>query len=119
MTDEQIARVCHEVNRAYCLAPGDDSQPPWEDAPAWQRNSALDGVRFHLENPDLPASASHVRWMERKIEEGWRWGPDKDPQEKTHPCIKPFDDLSKQQAKDFIFQAIVNVLGATSHESES
>lgn len=34
---DKIARVCHEVNRAYCQALGDNSQPAWEDAPAWQR----------------------------------------------------------------------------------
>jgi hypothetical protein len=27
MTPTQIARVCHEVNRAYCQSLGDDSQP--------------------------------------------------------------------------------------------
>lgn len=32
MTIEQIARVCHEVNRAYCESMGDTSQVPWEDA---------------------------------------------------------------------------------------
>ena len=32
MTEQEIARVCHEVNRAYCQAIGDNSQPTWEDA---------------------------------------------------------------------------------------
>lgn len=48
MNIEQIARVCHEVNRAYCQALGDDSQPAWEDAPQWQRDSALLGVQLLL-----------------------------------------------------------------------
>lgn len=29
MTVEDIARVCHEVNRAYCRSIGDDSQVSW------------------------------------------------------------------------------------------
>lgn len=33
LTALQIAQVCHEVNRAYCQALGDDSQPAWDDAP--------------------------------------------------------------------------------------
>ncbi len=45
MTPEQIARVAHEVNRAYCQALGDNSQPAWEDAPQWQRDSAMLGVK--------------------------------------------------------------------------
>ena len=50
MTNEHIARVCHEVNRAYCEALGDTSQPAWEDAPEWQRKSAMKGVELHLRN---------------------------------------------------------------------
>jgi hypothetical protein len=33
MEIEEIAKVAHEVNRAYCQALGDFSQPKWEDAP--------------------------------------------------------------------------------------
>jgi len=30
ITKERIAKVCHEVNRAYCAGIGDNSQVPWE-----------------------------------------------------------------------------------------
>jgi hypothetical protein len=46
---EQIARVAHEVNRSYCEALGDTSQPEWESAPQWQRESAMAGVKFIAE----------------------------------------------------------------------
>lgn len=32
--DASVARICHEVNRAYCEALGDTSQVSWEDAPS-------------------------------------------------------------------------------------
>mgnify|MGYP001560010111 CR=1 FL=1 len=38
MNVEDIARVCHEVNRSYCLARGDDSQMPWDKAPTGRRS---------------------------------------------------------------------------------
>ena len=28
-----IAMICHEANRAYCAANGDESQPSWNEAP--------------------------------------------------------------------------------------
>lgn len=34
MNVEQIAELCHEINRIYCLSIGDASQPTWADAPA-------------------------------------------------------------------------------------
>ena len=33
---EACARASHEANRAYCLAIGDASLAPWEQAPDWQ-----------------------------------------------------------------------------------
>jgi hypothetical protein len=111
MNHEAIARVCHQVNRAYCISLGDHSQPRWEDAPQWQRNSALLGVKLHAENPLATASASHESWMAQKVADGWVYGPVKDPEAKQHPCIVPFDELPReQQAKDWIFREIVHAL---------
>lgn len=106
-----IARVCHEANRAYCQALGDDTQPPWRDAPTWQRDSAVKGVMLHMEPADYGPEASHEAWMKHKIADGWTYGPEKDPEAKTHPCLVPFDQLPReQQAKDFIFRAIVHAM---------
>jgi hypothetical protein len=108
-----IARMCHEVNRSWCILNHDYSQPVWEDAPDWQKNSAIDGVKFHLANPDAKASASHDNWMKDKLEAGWEWGEIKDPNSKppTHPCIVPFEDLPNvQQIKDKLFRATVHAI---------
>lgn len=106
-----IAKVCHETNRAYCQALGDDSQPTWEDAPQWQRDSAVAGVRFHLANPQAGPKASHESWMAQKEADGWVHGEQKDPEAKTHPCMVPFSELpTEQQAKDFIFRGIVHAM---------
>lgn len=109
---ELIAKVCHEVNRAYCQALGDFSQPAWEDAPEWQRASARMGVDLHTMG-DFGPEASHISWMKQKLEEGWVYGEVKDPAAKTHPCMVPFNQLPvEQQAKDYIFMTIVHQLAA-------
>lgn len=59
MTIEQIAKTAHELNKAYCASLGDHSQPSWEDAPDWQKDSAIRGVQFHLNNPTAGPEASH------------------------------------------------------------
>lgn len=113
MTVEQVARVCHEANRAYCVALGDHSQKEWEGAPAWQVDSAIKGVRFHLRNPSASPAASHEEWLQLKRAQGWEWGPVKDEQKRQHPCFLPFADLpSAQQRKDVLFKAIVDALRA-------
>lgn len=106
-----IARVCHEVNAEYCRAIGDNSQLPWEDSPEWQQQSAVKGVELHLSNPNLGPAASHEAWMREKLDDGWTYGPLKDPAKKEHPCLVPFADLPKeQQIKDWLFRGVVHAI---------
>ena len=108
---DRVAILCHEVNRAYCKSIGDDSQVPWEEAPQWQKDSALNGVMFHMQNPNSTPADSHEKWLYEKYQKGWVYGPEKDPDKKEHPCIVPFEDLpTEQRAKDYIFHAIVRTL---------
>lgn len=105
---ELIAKIAHNVNRGYCLSIGDNSQPTWEEAPQWQKDSAIMGVKFHLEAERSP-SDSHNSWMKQKEEEGWKYGPVKDAEKKEHPCFVPYSELPKeQQTKDYLFKAVVD-----------
>jgi hypothetical protein len=105
-----IAQVAHEVNRAYCKAIGDDSQSAWDDAPAWQTDSAVKGVRFHLNNDATPEQ-SHESWMAQKAAEGWRYGPVKDAEAKTHPCFCAYSELPQEQrVKDYLFKAVIETM---------
>lgn len=109
---DSIAKVCHEANRTYCLTLGDKSQQSWDDAPAWQRDSARNGVNFHLaallQGKEPTPSASHDSWLEEKRGDGWRYGPTKNPDTKEHPCFVPYEELPvEQRLKDYIFSAIV------------
>jgi hypothetical protein len=111
MTPKAIARVCHEVNRAYCQSIGDTTQVPWEEAPDWQKKSAILGVQFHLDNTDSKPSDSHASWLAQKSMDGWVWGPVKDAEKKQHPCMTDFEKLPiEQRTKDFLFLAVVRSL---------
>ena len=112
---EAIASICHEANRAYCLTLNDKSQPPWSEAPQWQKDSAIHGVEAHLSalesGTELPPSHSHDSWLKEKTETGWVYGETKDPEAKTHPCCVPYDQLPyDQKIKDYIFGAIVKAV---------
>lgn len=106
---EAIARVCHEANRGWCEANGDFSQVGWDQAEGWQIESALEGVRAALDGAG-PA-ALHESWTKHKIAAGWRYGPQKDPEARTHPCLVAYAELPPQQrAKDRLFHAVVGAL---------
>jgi len=111
MTIEQIAQVAHEINKSYCESIGDKSQVSWEDAPEWQRKSAIVGVNFHIDNPNAGPSASHESWLKEKEADGWKYGPEKDVDKKEHPCFVPYNQLpTEQQSKDFLFRQVIHSL---------
>lgn len=108
---KSIAIACHEANRAWCAAHDDLSQKSWYDAEPWQRDSAIAGVMFRLNNPDAGESAQHDAWSADKVADGWVYGDVKDGDKKTHPCLVPFNELPLfQQKKDALFCAIVDAL---------
>lgn len=114
---EACARAAHEMNRAYCIAIGDTSQPTWEAAPDWQRTSAINGVRGAIDG-NTPEQ-SHMSWLAEKLRTGWKYGPVKDPEKKLHPCCVPYAELPpQQQKKDDLFTHTValmfTALGAAS-----
>lgn len=111
MTTHDIAAVCHEANRVYCQSLGDASQLPWNLAPQWQRDSAVNGVEFHQANPDSKPEDSHNNWLAVKLADGWKYGPVKDADKKEHPCCVPYEELPEtQKVKDKLFIAIVRAL---------
>lgn len=103
-----IAEICHEANRVLCATRGDLSVPTWADAPDWQKQSIITGVRFHMDNPHADARDSHDKWMETKLRDGWRYGPAKNVITKHHPCLMPYHALpDDEKMKDDLFRAIV------------
>lgn len=42
----------------------------------------------------------HEVWAKSRIDEGWRYGPERNDKLKTHPCLVPYDDLPEIE-KDY------------------
>ena len=111
LTTEQVAGIANELNRLFCVQIGDNSQPGWEDAPDWHRNSLISGVKAIIDNPDSRPEESHEGWLECKRKDGWGFGPVKDAEKKEHPCFVPFSELPvEQKAKDHLFTGTVKAL---------
>lgn len=109
---ERIARVCHEANRAHCLAIGEDPEtvyPGWDNCPEEIRDSARMGVRRALAG--ATPEQLHQSWVEHKRNSGWKFGPVKDLELRTHPCLVSYDRLpALQRQKDALFAGVVDAL---------
>ena len=114
MTSEQILQIavmCHQTNKSWCEINGDYTQKNWEEAEQWQRDSAIAGVNFRLNEPQAGPAVQHNAWMADKLEDDWVFGEVKNVALKTHPCIVPYTELPEfQKKKDALFIGIVNAL---------
>lgn len=103
----RIAQVAHEANRAYCLTLGDTSQVAWDDAPAWQREAGVRGALAVLDGSAPTPEAKHEQWCADKRDDGWTYGPVKNPAAKVHDCLLPYAELpAAQKVKDALFRAV-------------
>lgn len=112
LNDNQIARVCHEANRALQIEQADPTipvSPSWDDLDIETQQSAIQGVRgARLGNTP---EQSHEGWTKFKVEQGWTLGPVKDETKKEHPLLIPYAELpASQQIKDALFVAVVKAL---------
>ena len=108
---EDIAKICHEANKALCESMGDFSQAQWAASPAWQKGSAVAGVQNVIDNPSATPEDSHKSWLAMKEAEGWQYGEVKNPELLRHPCMVDYDELSEdQRVKDELFLSICKAL---------
>ena len=109
MRVEDIAKICHETNRAYREVIGETTSPRWEDAPVWLREATVEGVKFILQNPGASAERTHENWLHRKEKDGWKYGIVSNAAKKEHPSILPYSMLSENdKRKDALFIAVVH-----------
>jgi hypothetical protein len=65
----------------------------------------IDTSKVHLseeifELTEQLAENAHEVWAQRRIAEGWRYGPRRDEDKKTHPSLVPYKDLPESE-KDY------------------
>ena len=112
---EIIAAACHSAWYAYTVLGFKEEGEPWSTIAQWQKDSLYNAIEFwdtFTEKVPVGGLAwlrtnlpvlSHDNWTKHKLSEGWIYGPVKDANKKTHPCLVPYTALpAAQQLKDSV-----------------
>lgn len=86
---EACARVAHDVYRA-----GYSDMPSWEAMSHEQKEAGRAATRATLDG--TTPEQWHKKWVDEKTAAGWTLGDVKDDELKTHPNIRPYDQLSSE-----------------------
>ncbi|SRR6266496_258352 len=109
LTIDEISRICHEANRAYCIVNDDSVLPSWDELTEDYRKSTRIGVQgvLHGNTPEK----SHESWMKERVNQGWKFGEKLDRESKIHPNLIPYEQLPEnQKVKNKLFISIVKIL---------
>ena len=61
---------------------------------------------------ELLAEHNHDVWAQRRIREGWTYGPRRDDEAREHPDLVPYDELPEEEKK-YDRETALEVLKAT------
>ena len=66
-----------------------------------------------IELVELLAKNAHDTWAERRIKEGWTYGPERDDTHKKHPCLVLYEDLpgsEKEYDRDSVRETLKAII---------
>ena len=105
-SDVRRAIFVYEAARLEAEISGRPIVPePWESRDEAFRAQFVKVVRKQCFEDKFPsAEAAHDSWWREYERMGWKYGPERDTEKKTHPDMVPFADLPKSERdKDEIF----------------
>jgi RyR domain len=109
---ERRAIFVYEGARLQAIAVDAPIVPePWGEREEPFRVQFLDVIEMMC-GPDRKTSPEelHDDWVRAYEQMGWRYGPTRDREAKTHPDMVPFDQLEqREQDKDAVFVALCEI----------
>lgn len=110
--NERRAKFVYEAARIAAIAAKAPIVPePWEEREEDFRSQFLDVIERQC-GPDryMDAEQLHEDWVRTYATNGWRYGPVRDREKRTHPDMVPFARLGQlERDKDYVFVALCEI----------
>lgn len=109
---ERRAKFVYEAARLQAIAVAAPVVPErWTDRDEAFRAQFLEVIERQM-GPMRSGSPAelHGGWVQAYIDMGWRYGPERSIEAKTHPDMVPFEQLEKRERdKDAVFIALCEI----------
>ena len=109
---ERRAEFVYEAARLQAIAVNAPVIPePWAQRDEKFRTQFLEVIERQM-GPMRSGSPAelHGGWVQAYTDMGWRYGPERSVENKTHPEMFPFDQLEqREQDKDAVFIALCEI----------
>lgn len=110
-----IAQAAHTANLLYSLQHETSVSVcdpiEWTDMSDEAKAGSVSGIVDMIKNPVLDGREAHDIWFANKQAAGWKYGPAKSNEHKTHPCMVPYDELNIwDKTKDDLYICVINSL---------
>ncbi len=67
-----------------------------------------------IELSEMLANNTHDLWAQGRLNEGWKYGPERNDLKKEHPCLVPYSELpesEKRYDRDISIEALKVIIG--------
>lgn len=103
-----LAESCHEATKVISEQILSEEKKEWKLIDSKTKAKLLNAVNRAIEEKITDPAIAHANWITDMEKDGWQYGDKLDEENKTHPCMVPYDQLPVgQQTKDYIFLAIL------------
>ena len=109
---ERRAEFVYNAARLAALASKAPIVPePWDEREEAFKTQFLEVIdRQCGEMRSKSPEELHGSWMQSYIDMGWKYGPERDTEKKTHPDLVPYADLNQlERDKDAVFVALCEI----------
>lgn len=98
LVEDEIENVVWLWDKVYNQEHGDfliETSTPWlgqdEECETCKDDKEINNIKEDL------LREKHNRWMERMVDDGWKYGLKFSSYDKTHPLLRPWDELPNEQ----------------------
>jgi hypothetical protein len=85
--------IVYDLLRSFNRTFHNQQIPEFADAEEWEQAAATSSFIYVRDHPELSPPEIHREWLGIMRDQGWEYGEKMDPEARTHPHMRVWEDL--------------------------